>query len=32
LYQACAINGGTERGVNLYHSFKEFSIPTGGQA
>ncbi len=33
---ACAactvINGGTVRGVNLYHSFREFSIPTGGEA
>ena len=29
---ACIINGGTERGVNLYHSFKEFSIPTAGSA
>ncbi|MDX2230573.1 MAG: filamentous hemagglutinin N-terminal domain-containing protein [Leptolyngbyaceae cyanobacterium bins.349] len=28
----CIINGGTERGVNLYHSFREFSIPTGGSA
>ncbi|MDX2229224.1 MAG: filamentous hemagglutinin N-terminal domain-containing protein [Leptolyngbyaceae cyanobacterium bins.349] len=28
----CTINGGTERGVNLYHSFREFSIPTGGEA
>ncbi|MDX2231483.1 MAG: filamentous hemagglutinin N-terminal domain-containing protein [Leptolyngbyaceae cyanobacterium bins.349] len=28
----CTINGGTERGVNLYHSFREFSIPTGGSA
>jgi filamentous hemagglutinin family protein len=26
------ITGGTERGVNLYHSFREFSIPTGGEA
>ena len=29
----CAvIEGGTVRGVNLYHSFREFSIPTGGEA
>ena len=28
----CTITGGTERGVNLYHSFREFSIPTGGEA
>jgi filamentous hemagglutinin family protein len=26
------ITGGTERGVNLYHSFQQFSIPTGGEA
>ena len=26
------ISGGTERGVNLYHSFREFSLPTGGAA
>ncbi len=29
---ACTINDGTIRGVNLYHSFREFSIPTGGSA
>ncbi len=28
----CIINGGTIRDVNLFHSFKEFSIPTSGQA
>ena len=28
----CNINGGTTRGVNLYHSFRVFSLPTGGQA
>ena len=26
------INSGTERGANLFHSFREFSIPTGGSA
>ena len=26
------ITGGTERGVNLYYSFREFSVPTGGAA
>jgi len=28
----CTIDGGTMRGVNLFHSFREFSIPTGGSA
>lgn len=27
----CIINGGIQRGGNLFHSFQEFSIPTGGQ-
>ncbi|KAB8334252.1 filamentous hemagglutinin N-terminal domain-containing protein [Scytonema tolypothrichoides VB-61278] len=26
------INDGTIRGTNLFHSFKEFSVPTGGSA
>ncbi|MDZ8092202.1 MAG: S-layer family protein [Nostoc sp. DedQUE05] len=29
---ACAIEGGTVRGSNLFHSFSEFSIPRGGKA
>lgn len=28
----CPIEGGTVRGSNLFHSFTQFSIPTGGQA
>jgi large exoprotein involved in heme utilization and adhesion len=28
----CTIDGGTIKGVNLFHSFREFSISTGGEA
>ncbi|MBD2451775.1 filamentous hemagglutinin N-terminal domain-containing protein [Nostoc sp. FACHB-152] len=29
---ACTIEGGTVRGNNLFHSFREFSIHKGGEA
>lgn len=28
----CVIEGGTIRGTYLFHSFREFSVPTGGEA
>lgn len=28
----CTIDGGTVQGTNLLHSFRQFSVPTGGEA